>query len=422
MRSVSHGVVWFSDPADQTRVLALMQDYCSARRSAYQAIQRGLKGNDVRKAVKKNYTHLGQRYVNDAVSEASKINQPHAIFGGRRAWKDMQAGKLSKEEWQARRNNTLYSRGDRTKQGNPNLRVVGDELWVNDPGKRGRWIKGKLWLHKPIEPGCYETRVQFKDGKFKVTVSWEEAVPAVKTVEGEGAVGLDVNPSGVAVVETNVEGCLLQHKFIDSGRAMFARKGKRDYDVKQLAVEVVSRAEKAGKPLILEDLKFKPKKSKDRRFNRMRHNFLHSQMVEAIESRAARQGVEVRKINPAFTSVIGELKYQEQYGGLNSHTAAALVIARKGQGLQEVVRVEPSKAGKSRVNLEGRSRQSALTSKAFSWMQHLFDVRPKPPGVTAPHLDASNPAGHTVKVQPKDCKEILPITGQAGDETFEVPF
>ena len=399
-----------------------MQDYCSARRAAYQAIQRGLTGNDVRKAVKKNYAHLGQRYINDAVSEASKINQPHALFGGRRAWRDLWVGKITKDEWQARRNDALYSRGDKAKQGNPNLRVVGDELWVNDPGKRGHWIKGKLWLHKPIDPACYETRLQFKGEKFEVTVSWEEATPAVKTVEGEGAVGLDVNPSGIALVETNSEGCPKRIRFLASGRAMFARKGKRDYDVKQLAVAVVQRAEAAGKPIVIEDLKFKPKKGKDRRWNRTKSNFLHSQMVQAIESRAARQGVEVKKINPAFTSVVGELKYQDQYGGLNRHTAAALVIARKGQGLQEVVRVAPSKAGKRRVNLEGRSRQIALTNKAFSWMQHLFVVRPKPPGLTAPHPDVGNPAGQVVKAQSRGCEGILPITGQAGDETFEVPF
>jgi len=411
MRSISHGVVWFPDPADQARVLALMQDYCSARRAAYQALQRGLSTNDARKAVKKDYCHLGQRYINDAVSEAAKINQPHALFGGKKLWKDLRAGKVVKAEWQQKRNNTLYSRGDRTKQGNPNLRVVGDELWVNDLAKRGRWIKGRLWLHKPIEPDCYETRVQFKDGKFEVTVSWELEVPAIKTIDTEGAIGLDVNPDGVAVVETNSDGCILEHGYIGSGRAMFARKGKRDYDVKQLAVAVVGKAEEAGKPLVLEDLKFKPKKSKNRRFNRMRHNFLHSQMVQAIESRAARRGVEVKKINPAFTSVIGELKYRDHYS-LNKHTAAALVIARKGQGINEVVRVEPSAEGKRRVNLEGRSRQIALTNKAFSWMGRLFDVRPKPPGVTPPHLDAGNPAGHIVIAQSRGCEVEGPTTGQ----------
>ncbi|MEW6064244.1 MAG: hypothetical protein ACOY3U_13550, partial [Bacillota bacterium] len=49
------------------------------------------------------------------------------------------------------------------------------------------------------------------------------------------------------------------------------------------------------------------------------------------ERRALREGVPVFKVKPAFTSVIGILKYQHQYG-LSSHQAAALVIARRGLG------------------------------------------------------------------------------------------
>ena len=40
MRTVSHGVVYFSNEADTQRVANLMRGWCSARRSAYQALQR----------------------------------------------------------------------------------------------------------------------------------------------------------------------------------------------------------------------------------------------------------------------------------------------------------------------------------------------------------------------------------------------
>ncbi|GAB6157471.1 hypothetical protein JCM39194_06710 [Desulfotomaculum varum] len=49
------------------------------------------------------------------------------------------------------------------------------------------------------------------------------------------------------------------------------------------------------------------------------------------QRRAFREGVPVIKVKPAFTSVIGILKYQQQYG-LSNHQAAALVIARRGLG------------------------------------------------------------------------------------------
>ena len=54
--------------------------------------------------------------------------------------------------------------------------------------------------------------------------------------------------------------------------------------------------------------------------------------------------------NPAFTSIAGILKYQDQYS-LNRHTAAALVIARRGYGIMEIVRVRLEPLEKDRLNL-----------------------------------------------------------------------
>ena len=51
-------------------------------------------------------------------------------------------------------------------------------------------------------------------------------------------------------------------------------------------------------------------------------------------SRGYRQGVEVHQVNPAFSSVIGRVKFMERYG-LSVHQAAALVLARRLLGCSE---------------------------------------------------------------------------------------
>ena len=51
-------------------------------------------------------------------------------------------------------------------------------------------------------------------------------------------------------------------------------------------------------------------------------------------SRGYRQGVEVHQVNPAFSSVIGRVKFMERYG-LTVHQAAALVLARRYLGCSE---------------------------------------------------------------------------------------
>ena len=98
-RQVAHGTVWFPELI-KARVLDLMKAQSSAARSAYQAIHKhGLNGNAVTKYVKRNFMNsLNQRYISDAVSRVSAIEDKGVLFGGKQAWKDMQAGKLSKEE------------------------------------------------------------------------------------------------------------------------------------------------------------------------------------------------------------------------------------------------------------------------------------------------------------------------------------
>ncbi len=51
-------------------------------------------------------------------------------------------------------------------------------------------------------------------------------------------------------------------------------------------------------------------------------------------SRGYRQGVEVHQVNPAYSSVVGRVKFMERYG-LTVHQAAALVLARRLLGCSE---------------------------------------------------------------------------------------
>ncbi len=65
----------------------------------------------------------------------------------------------------------------------------------------------------------------------------------------------------------------------------------------------------------------------------MSYGFVWSKFLAAVERNALREGVPLIKVKPAFTSVIGILKYQEQYG-LSNHEAAAYVIGRRALGFE----------------------------------------------------------------------------------------
>jgi len=189
------------------------------------------------------------------------------------------------------------------------------------------------------------------------------------------------------VVNIGPDGNLLEHFYLKSDRLKFARFEKRKNDIEGLAIKVVDYAISKEKGIVIEDLKFNNKKpSKSRKFNRMKHNFIYASLLQAIERRAIKYRVEVKKINPAFTSKVGILKYQEQYS-LNRHTAAALVIGRRGMGIMETLRVRLEPLKKDMLNLAGRGVSIVLTKKAYSYFCHLYRVvEIETPGLTAPCL------------------------------------
>jgi predicted transposase len=95
---------------NQEALKQLMRDWSSCVRYAYQRIHRdGLAGNAIKISCKTVYMDkLNQRYIADAVLKAQTIKKEHVIFGGRKRWKDLLSGILSKKEWQEARDSELY--------------------------------------------------------------------------------------------------------------------------------------------------------------------------------------------------------------------------------------------------------------------------------------------------------------------------
>jgi len=429
-RNLVKGEVYFVE-IDAKRVNELIKHFSSAIRSGYQAKHKHeLKNNDIVKYVKKNYMKLlNQRYINDACMIAKSINQDHSLFGGQRNWKKLRTKTISKQEWIGTRNNQLYSRGDKTKQGNPNIRIVGNELWINDSSERGKWIKGKLYLQqdKILDLSCYDVRLIRKNNNtFSIIASNEVEIQPIVFNSSNGVIGIDTNPDGVAVVETDKYGNLLNHVYILKQRIQFANDDKRKNDICLLAKEVVELAKTKNKPIVLEQLEFKQKDpktgkwktKKTKKFQRMKSNFLYRKILDAIKSKTIKEKVALKEVNPAFTSVLGQLKYQKMYS-LNRHTSAALVIGRRGMGVKEkqtfIVKDntdKKEKTDKDKLNLEGRGLSIDLSRKAWSWMQDCF-LYSKPVILTGSCLVPMEKA-HDISIGDIPIDEPTTRTGRCG--------
>ena len=57
-------------------------------------------------------------------------------------------------------------------------------------------------------------------------------------------------------------------------------------------------------------------------------------MLPLLERKCARHGIAVRKVHPAYTTIIGALKYSWSFN-FSDHVLASYVIARRGLGFTE---------------------------------------------------------------------------------------
>ena len=177
-----------------------------------------------------------------------------------------------------------------------------------------------------------------RDGKgWRVFVSTEIQNVPVVTDKRHGAIGVDLNADHLAVAETDASG-----NYVHAFSVLLVAYGKSRHQVEALIGDAVARvvdyARRVGKPVVLEQLDFRKKKAalegESRKYSRMLSSFSYGKTLAYFLSRAHRQGVEVRQVNPAYSSVIGRVKFMERYG-LSVHQAAALVLARRLLGCSE---------------------------------------------------------------------------------------
>ena len=152
-----------------------------------------------------------------------------------------------------------------------------------------------------------------------------------------GAIGVDVNVDHLAVSETDSSGNWLRSwtvPLVTYGKS----KKQAEALVGDAVAEVVAAARDVGKPLVIENLDFSKKRDllegESPGRSRMLSSFAYGKIKTYFLSRGYREGVEVREVNPAYSSVMGRVLFMERYG-LSADQAAALVLARRSLGCSE---------------------------------------------------------------------------------------
>lgn len=176
-------------------------------------------------------------------------------------------------------------------------------------------------------------RIARKGRKWYLTAIFSMDTP-ILTDSLSGVVGIDYNDGFIEYVATDRSGNMVGGWHVD---LEYHGCGARAEDeIKEELCKIVRYACAMRKDVVIEDLDFKRKKaglSKGRNvgYNRMLHLFDYHRYTFWLENLCLKYGVNLVKVNPAYTSVIGRQKYSFDRK-LTVHRAAALVIARRGQG------------------------------------------------------------------------------------------
>ena len=178
---------------------------------------------------------------------------------------------------------------------------------------------------------------------------------------------MTLNTDHLAVAETDASGNCLK-----AWRVPLVTYGKSTHQTEALIGDavagVVEYARSSGKPIVIEELDFREKKSvlegENRKYSRMLSSFSYGKVKAYFISRGYRQGVEIHQVNPAFSSVMGRVKFMERYG-LSVHQAAALVLARRLLGCSERI-------PRLRVAPVGNGVHVAFTVPARKRVKHVW--------------------------------------------------
>jgi len=365
----------FDKDEDKERALTLMRKFSSMVRFAYKRLLHGAERKELKKLLSRKYG-INTRYSDDAILWAQQAldscvergqNPKKLVFGSRELFEQLKKKHLTgkrrdelRQKWEERRYGILHSRGDKSLQGNLNLRLVnlnnrwhlrinlgnGEYVWAkvvrSATRKTDKWISFISSLEHAEQTGewfPYTVRLKLRNGKIYAQFSREENLPEVTITKDNGVIGIDINayPFHLALVHAAKDGNMEKYERLSLDKLLEGDSEKRTYLSWQTAHQVVEIAKKAQRAIVIENLTRLPKGRRGDGLPKLRQKlqkWIYKALLQKIEIVARRNGIQVIKVNPAYTSIIGKLKYAPLYN-IDKDTAGAYVIARRGLGFKE---------------------------------------------------------------------------------------
>jgi IS605 OrfB family transposase len=359
---------------DKEKLIKLMRKQSSAIRVAYNMLKE-LEKEKTRNPHAQIYHRLRQlfpelptKYIDSAIYKAKQYpTDKPVVFGGRRLFeklcKNHLTGKLRerlKKQWRELRQGTLISIGSKSDRGNRltrfedlngqlHLRITtGNREFIyakvlREPSNsKDKWITFMAMLLESWQTQnyfAYTVELKLREGEVYGSVSFEIPAPEVRYTKENGVIAIDTNASPIhlAIVEVSKTGELLSYQIISLHHFLKLSQNSKDHQEWILAHQIIDLAIQINKAIAIENLKKLKRGMRGDGRAKLRkrlHQWNAKKFLQKLKRVAMIKGVEVIEVNPAYTSVIGMLKYAPQLN-IDKDIAGAYVIGRRALGFKE---------------------------------------------------------------------------------------
>ena len=334
----------------------LMRQYSCIVRFAYNRILDSKSQKDIRLLVKSlNGINLMnswmiQSAINEAQGIIEKNGKEKVIFGGKNNLYNFLKGKISKDKYKENKLIPLNLIGEMLQKGNRmfNLDIIKNNKIIF---KLNKEIKIDIFLpdiKKNYKNQLYllETRNMVKQGELGYTYSVKigkefifMVFEEIKNKEilnlSEKYCGIDLNPEyiGLSIFKEDKlqdKRCYsLKRLTIKSGKSSSHKKSKYlQNKLRHETIEIVKDIfsyikQNQIKYVFIENLKFKNKNTQNNRLNK--NKWLKTLFIEQLEKRIRTTNIELYRINPCYSSVIGNLQH-DYFDPIN----ASIEVSRRG--------------------------------------------------------------------------------------------
>jgi len=378
---------------DKEKLIKLMRMQSSAIRVAYNTLKE-LEKEKTRNPHAQIYHRLRQlfpdlptKYIDSAIYKAKQYpTDKPVVFGSKRLFEKLCKNHLTgkareklKKQWIELRQGTLIAIGSKhkTAQGNPLLRFMelngklhlrittGNREFIyakvlREPSNsKDKWFTFMAMLLESWQTQnyfAYTVELKLRDGEVYGSVSFEIPTPKVKYTKENGVLAIDTNASPIhlAIAEVSKTGELLSYQTISLHHLLGLSQNSKDHQEWILAHQLLDLAIQKGKAIAIENLKKLKRGMRGDGRAKLRkrlHHWNAKKFLQKLKRVAMLKGVEVIEVNPAYTSIIGMLKYAPQLS-IDKDVAGAYVIGRRALGFREDIPENYERLLKDKAYLE----------------------------------------------------------------------